>query len=71
MYYAYIMSQRDIRPSNTLINVFIIWADLDFQCPHKITGISGFYFQMVHNSIAKYDTPSLHTAIEMFSKKPG
>ena len=30
-----IMSQRDIRPSNTLINVFIIWADLDFQCPHK------------------------------------
>jgi len=29
------------------------------------------YFQMVHNSLARYDTPSLHTAIKILSGKPG
>ena len=29
------------------------------------------YFQMVHNSIGRYEPPSLHTAIEMLSGKPG
>ena len=36
---------------------------------------SGFlleiYFQMVHNSIGRYEMPSLHTATEMLSGKPG
>ena len=32
------------------------------------TGFSlEIYFQIVHNSIARYATPSLHTAIEMFN----
>ena len=29
------------------------------------------YFQMVHNSIGRYEPDSLHTAIEMLSGKPG
>ena len=29
------------------------------------------YFQMVHNSIGRYEMPSLHTATEMLSGKPG
>jgi len=29
------------------------------------------YFQMVHTTIGRYETPSLHTAIERFSGKPG
>ena len=38
------------------------------------TGFSlEIHFQMVHtcNLIARYETPSLHTAIEMLSRKPG
>ena len=27
------------------------------------------YFQMVHNTIGRYETPSQHTAIEMLSGK--
>ena len=27
--------------------------------------------QMVHDTIGKYETPSLHTAIEMLNWKPG
>ena len=29
------------------------------------------YFQMVHTTIGRYETPSLHTAIEMLSGMPG
>ena len=29
------------------------------------------YFQMVHSTIGRFETPSLHTAIEMLSGKPG
>ena len=39
---------------------------------HSHTGFSvETYFQMVHNSIDRYETSSLHTAIEMLSKKQG
>ena len=39
---------------------------------HSHTGFSvETYFQMVHNSIGRYETSSLHTAIEMLSKKQG
>jgi len=37
--------------------------------------VAGFsldtYIQMVYHSIARYETPPLHTAIEMLSGKPG
>ena len=29
------------------------------------------YFQIMHSTIGRYETPSLHTAIEMLSWKPG
>ena len=36
------------------------------------TGFSlEIYFQMVHDTIGRYETPSLHTAIEILSGKPG
>ena len=39
--------------------------------------LSGFefsleiYFQVVHNTVGRYEMPSLHIAIEMLSGKPG
>ena len=29
------------------------------------------YFPMMHDTIGRYETPSVHTAIEMLSGKPG
>ena len=39
---------------------------------HIHTGFSlDIYLQMVYNTIGRYETPSLHTAIVMLSGKPG
>ena len=39
---------------------------------HSKPGFSlEIYLQMMHNTIGRYESPSLHTAIEMLSGKPG
>ena len=57
------------RRSSLSSNGFILCLprELDFQAGFSLE----IYFQTVNDRIGRHETPSLHTAVEMLSGKPG